>query len=222
MNAPLLRLLPTALLLWVVPAAAGAFRLILGFRRIAENPAAGTAVVAIRHATAVAGLIWIGSAVLLVAVLGLVIWQRYLEREQAADATSPSSLAWQSVVLVLASLTALPAALVVYSTYSATDLVVQGAMMTRAIAPTVAPPDIDLQALTTAVSNRLVLSVTLGTLTAAALAGFQLLNLFAIRPPAGARLLQRTQWVVAAAVLGCAVGSIAVLSLHLRWLSSIG
>jgi hypothetical protein len=220
-NAPLLRLLPAALLLWVVPAGVGALRIILGFRQIADNPAAGTSTVAIRLVTGVAGLLWIGSALLLVAILGLAIWQRRWEREHPVDATPPVSPAWQGVVLVLVSLTILPAALVVYSTYSVTDLVAHGAMATRAVTLTAAPPGIDLQALTTAISNRLILSVTLGALTAAALAGFQLLNLFAIRPPASARLLQRTQWVIAAAVLGCGVGSVTVLTFHLRWLSSV-
>jgi hypothetical protein len=215
--------LPAALVLWLLPAIFGAWRMVAGFRQIAESGAGGT-VVPMRLSIGVAGLLWIGSFVLAVAIVALAVWQRRVWRVDELLEPPPEPLApapaWHAAALIVSSLAVVPVALVVFLTYSVTRLVPQTAMAIGVGKALGAVPNVDLARTSQMISARLLLAIGLGALTAMALVGFQCLNLFAIRPAPGSRVLERYTWFVAAAVGMAVAGALVALTLHLQWLNS--
>jgi hypothetical protein len=225
MTAPFLRLLPAALLFWTLPAAVGAWRLIAGFRRIAEMQVGGT-MVPIRLSMGVAGLLWLGTLVVLTAAVGLMLWERSLRLEPdrpgsgvGGDVPSVPSAsgapAWHAPVLIASSLAVIPAGLAMYCAFSVTTLLPSAAMAISVGRALGAEPDFDLMALSRVISARLIIATGLGGLTSLGLVALTLVNVFLMRPAPAMTLLPRYSRVAAGLVTAAAAIALISIGAHL-------
>jgi hypothetical protein len=225
MTAPFLRLLPAALLFWSVPPLFGALWLIVQFRRIAET-GAGDAAMTMRLSAGVAGLLWLGTLVLLTVTVALMRWERRLriEAESAEAAASPDANpggsasqapSWHAAVLVASSLLMIPAGLTMWSASSSTRLVASAVMAISDAEALGTQQEMDLGPITRVISARLIIATGLGGFTSVTLVGFIFVNLLLIQPAPGVRLLPRYSRVAAGLVTAAAAIALISIGAHL-------
>ena len=202
--------LPIALLLLVLPVPPAIYGMIRGFQRISQSGSSGIVQVAAFCLDISRALFWgsVGFVVTMVAAGALQLLAARDEPESILDLSAPvpdhqpskpSAGIVETVVLVGASLLALPSAALIHQTADTPRLIMSIAgQMNGPADPAARPPIVNAQEASQLISSRLVSSMLAGSFLSLLLLVASVASLITIRAPRPPRWITIYSWAVCA------------------------